>query len=106
MNLGVGPLVVNGAWLPHGRFRAERQELAPPLSLGHAETTRLEFVVACQEAPGTVVENTFVILSVRWRNRPWRVFVRVTVTFGEGGRPRPKTELVTYQAVGIAGGSA
>jgi hypothetical protein len=39
------------------------------------------------EAPGTVIENPFLILRVADGDEVWRVLARVSVTAGPGGEP-------------------
>ncbi len=58
--------------------------------------------MACGEAPGTVVENAFLILRVVWRDEPWQVFARFRVVFDDHGGPRTTTELITTQPVGFS----
>lgn len=96
-NLSAQAIEIVGTWVPHGRLRADRRELIPPVVLPPNQSERLEFDVACQEDPGAVVENAFIILTVRWREEPWRIFARLTVTCGNGGRPETRTEAITTQ---------
>lgn len=101
-NLSTGPLQIVAAWLPHGRFRAERVDYAPSIVVLEGGSKRFEFEVACQEPPGTIVENCFVILTVDSGGHDWRIFARLTVAFGADGAPDPLTELVTVNPVGFA----
>ena len=101
-NQGDVPLLIREAWLPHGRFRAERRAFAPPISLEPGSTALLTFDVACRAAAGEVVENCFVILTMESREQVWRAFTRLTVAFAEGGIPYPKTEVITVDPVGLA----
>jgi hypothetical protein len=88
------PAAVESAWVPHGRFRgAGRLNFAPPRALPLA----LSMTVHADEAPGTLVENTFLILRL---SDGWRVFVRMRVEFGPEGVPQPIPELVTLQSAG------
>jgi hypothetical protein len=88
------PAAVESAWVPHGRFRgAGRLNFAPPRELPLA----LEMLVHADEAPGTVVENTFLILRL---SSGWRVFVRMRVEFDADATPKPIPELVTLQSPG------
>jgi hypothetical protein len=85
------PLGIEEAWVPHGRFRGrERLRFQPPLAV----PTDLQLAVLADEAPGTVVENAFLILRV---TGGWRVFVRMRVDF-DSVRPRPTCEVVTLQS--------
>src|SRR5947209_3641436 len=85
------PLSIEEAWVPHGRFRGlSRPLFSPPLGLP-AEVT-LE--VRAAEAPGTVVENAFLILRVRGGRR---VFVRMRIEFLED-QLKPICELVSLQS--------
>jgi hypothetical protein len=88
-NLLADALVVEDAWLPHGRFRGSGHV---PLGLsldsgGYADVT-LE--VASDEPVGTVVRNAFLIL----RLRGWRVFTRMRIEFDEDGM-HPIVEAIT-----------
>jgi hypothetical protein len=87
---------IESAWVPHGRFRgARRLNFAPPRDLPLA----LSMLVYADEAPGTVVENTFLILRL---STGWRVFVRMRVEFDTDAVPHPIPELVTLQSPSAA----
>jgi hypothetical protein len=92
-------------WLPHGRFRWEPRKLEPPIQLGPGAELVLDQPVRCQEAAGTVVENTFLFLKVTWRGRPWRVLARHRIEWNRAG-PRPVCELITTQPVGFSASSS
>ena len=101
-NLGQGMLKILSARLPHGRFRCEEGELDPILVMQPKESALLDFSVKCEEPPGTIVENAFLILSVLWEGEPWRILARLRVSINEGGAPETTTELVTTQPVGFS----
>ena len=101
-NRGAEPAALLAVWLPHGRFRCPRQQLAD-LVLPPERTTQLSFEAAFEEPPGTEVENCFVILRVRWREEAWRVMARLTVTAGGDGAPLAAARLVTAHRVGFSG---
>jgi hypothetical protein len=100
------PVELLATWLPHGRFRGEQQVLSRPIGLGPGESATLELPVACGEPPGTVVENAFLILRLRWQSRPWRIFARHRIEFGgeQPPRPRPVCEVITAQPIGFSAG--
>jgi len=100
-NLAERPLRMLAARLPHGQFRcAPRDVPAMPLSL--SDSTTLELPVACREAPGTVIENAFLILRVLHGAVPWRVLARFRVAFDAEGGPLSTTEAVTVHPVGFS----
>lgn len=101
-NLRSDPLEVETAWLPHGRFLGDRRELDPRAVLPAGQSARLELLVRCAEPPGTVVENAFLILNVGWRQEPWRILVRLRITFDGDGVPADTVELITVQRVGFS----
>ena len=101
-NRGDRTLMLLSAWLPHGRFRAAERALEPPPCLAPGESTQLAVVVAFDEAPGTVVENAFVIMRVRWGDEPWRILVRLLITADASGAPTNSIALITKQPVGFA----
>jgi hypothetical protein len=87
---------VESAWVPHGRFRGVgRVNFTPPRAL----PVFLEMTVHADEAPGTIVENAFLILRL---SDGWRVFVRMRIEFDSSGVPKPVPELVTLQSTGAA----
>ncbi len=102
-NLGQGTLKILSGRLPHSRFRCEERELDTILMLRPKESARLELPVKCEEPPGTIVENAFLILRVLWSEEPWRILARLRVSINnEEGAPETTTELVTTQPVGFS----
>jgi len=101
-NLGQQPLTIFAVRLPHGQFRSPEQEFVLPYKLSANESVALEIEVACSEAPGTAVENAFLILRVLWLDNPWRIFARLRVTFDSDGAPHAGTELITTQQTGFS----
>jgi hypothetical protein len=53
-------------------------------------------------ADGNIVENAFLILRVRWRDDPWRVFTRMRALITPDGAVTPIVELVTASPIGEA----
>ncbi len=86
--------------LPHGRFRSGEKQLEAILL--PRNNAQLEFQVRCDELPGTIVENAFLILQVLWPEEPWRILARLRVIIGENGAPETITELITTQRAGFA----
>jgi len=72
------------------------------LTLQAKESARLELPVKCEEPPGTIVKNAFLILRVLWSEEPWRILARLRVSINHGGAPETATELVTTQPVGFS----
>ena len=105
-NLGQEPVEVLSTWLPHDKFLSGQQILHPPLRLLPQESTRLELQVACHEPPGSVVDNAFIILRLRWRQQPWRVFVRHRVVLDDTGAPQHVCQAVSVQPVGFSASSS
>ena len=101
-NIGQEPLEIVAGRLPHSKFRAEERQLNLFLSPG--QSARVEFEVACRGAPGTVIENAFLILSVRWSGQPWRILARMRMVLDEESGPQTITELVTTQRMGFSVG--
>lgn len=101
-NLGEEPLQILAARLPHGQLRSVEQELAPVLKLPPNESARLDLEVTCNEPPGTIVENAFLILRLLCLGEPWWVFARLRVVFDEQGGPQTTTEVITTQQVGFS----
>jgi hypothetical protein len=101
-NSSVDALALEAAWLPHGQFRGERTDLEPPISLPPGQATELELPVAWDEPVGSIVENAFLLLTVRWRGEPWRILTRITVYRDADGTPDARTQSMTVQKVGFS----
>jgi len=101
-NIGQDPLEIVAGRLPHSQFRAEERQLSRNLFLPPGQSARVEFEVACRGAPGAVIENAFLILSVRWSGQPWRILARMRVVLDEESGPQTITELVTTQRIGFS----
>ncbi|MBI4494815.1 MAG: hypothetical protein HY690_18735 [Chloroflexi bacterium] len=102
-NPGPRPLQVLAARAPHGRFRSQERALAPPPMLLPGESAEIELAVTCAEPPGTVVENAFLILRVRWGSEPWRILARLRVMVDEAGSLRTTCEEISVQPIGFSG---
>ena len=100
-NLGAEPLALDAAWLPHGQFRGERTDLRSSPTLEPGEATEVELPVRWRELP-SIVENAFLILTVRWRGEPWRILARVTVGVDAEGAPDAQTQNMTIQQIGFS----
>ena len=101
-NRSEAPVQIVEAWLPHGRFLGDNLRLEPPLALDPGEAAELELEAACDEAPGTVVENTFLILRLVWRGQVWRLLARHRIEVGPDGMPRPVCEVISVHRVGFS----
>jgi len=101
-NATAQPMRLESGWLPHGQFRGERTELDPSPTLDPGASTELTLLARCEEAPGSVVENAFIILTANWRNESWRILVRLTIRIVADGAPHAKTETMTIQPVGFS----
>jgi hypothetical protein len=88
-NLLADPLVVEDAWLPHGRFRGSGH-VPLAVSLVSCGSTDISLDVASGEPVGTVVHNAFLILRVRG----FRVFTRMRIEFRDDGM-HPIVEAIT-----------
>jgi hypothetical protein len=92
------PLRLEGAWVPHGRFRGDgHMPLATEILPG--ESWRLTQEVTASEAPETVVENAFLIIRLRRRDQAWRVFTRMRIEFKVDGVPVPVVEDIISQSI-------
>jgi hypothetical protein len=101
-NTGGEPLQILGGWLPHSRFRCETINIPVLNNLAYREKALLEFSVVCAEAPGTVVENAFLILRVFYCGKFWRIFIRLRVRFDDQGAPETTVELMTAHLIGFS----
>lgn len=103
-NLSDRQLHLLAARLPHSQFRGGEIQLQPALEVPSGQSAVLELSVACNEAPGEVVENAFLILRVLWSGEPWRILTRFRVLVDSEGAPHTTTELITTQPVGFSEG--
>jgi hypothetical protein len=100
-NEAASALLIEDAWVPHGRFRGEGH-VPVNLLLGPGESTTLDLTVSAAEAPGTIVENAFLILRVSspaGGEPGCRLFARMRVEFPGDGAARPVVETVTTQSL-------
>ena len=97
-NSGPASLELTDAWIPHSRFRGDgRRSLAVEIAPG--ATHSQQFFVSADEAPGTIVENAFLILRVRVQDATWRVFIRMRIEFDSSAVPVPVVEAITTQSL-------
>lgn len=101
-NSGEQPLHILGGRLPHGQFRSEERDFPRILDLLPNQRAEVEFPVACKAAPGSTIENAFLILRILWSQKPWRVLARLRVHLDEQGRPRCVTEVITAHQIGFS----
>ena len=101
-NLGREPVVILSTWLPHDKFANPPQDIDPPVRLAPGGSTVLELPVACNELPGSVVENAFVILRLLWFGQLWRAFVRLRVTVDDSRIPQSRCESITVHPAGFS----
>ena len=101
-NLDQQPLQILAGRLPHGKFRGDEKEFTPVPRLSRNESAKVEFTVACSEAPGAVIENAFLILRLLRLETVWWVFARLRVTTDEKGAPHAITELITTKPTGFS----
>ncbi len=102
-NQDAQPLTITAARLPHSQFKSEEQSFTPALDLAAGKTARFQTAVVCDEPPGLVTENAFVIFSAIRLGVPWRIFVRIRVTMSPERAPETTTELITTQEAGFSG---
>ncbi len=97
------PVELLAAILPHDRFFLAERQLAEARLAPH-EVGVLELPVRSLGAPGEEIENAFLILRIRWREREWRVLARLRVTVAADRGPTCVVERVDVQPVGFASG--
>ena len=101
-NVGREPIEVLSIWLPHDKFASDQQVFDPPIRLTPNESRLLQVRVACLESPGSVIDNAFVILRLRWMGQPWRAFARQRVTIDAVGVPHHCCEVISAHPVGFS----
>ena len=100
-NLSQQRVEIVSVWLPHDNFASRRRVFNTPLRLPSMDSEVLEIHVACDELPGSVVENAFVILQLEMDGRTWRVFARHRIALDDAGVPHHKCQSVTVHPVGF-----
>jgi hypothetical protein len=101
-NTGDSPMEIFSARLPHGKFHSEEKVFAPPVAIAPRGNGRIEIEARCGEAPGTEVENGFLILRVAYAGEQWLILSRLRVRIDARGTPAAATELITLQRVGFS----
>jgi len=101
-NNGNGAIAILSARLPHGQFKSAEQHFDPPLELEEGGQVVFRALVRCDEPPGLVTENAFIIFQVLWCKEPWRIFVRIRVVVEQTGEPGTSVQLITTQRVGFS----
>ena len=86
---------------PHGKFRSPDHAIDVALPAGGRFEPQLE--IASAEAPGSEIENTFLILTAEAGEGTWRILTRMRVRVGNDGVPHPSTERIDVQEVGFSG---
>lgn len=99
---GEAPLEIASARLPHGQFKSDAQSFVPALTLAGGTAAQFQTLVRCDEPPGPVTENAFVIFEAVWHGAPWRIFVRVRVEVLQDGEPSATVQSITTQEVGFS----
>jgi hypothetical protein len=102
-NRGDELLRILSARLPHGQFKCDERRFVPGFEVAAGEGREFQTLVHCEEPPGLVTENAFVIFQCQWRGEAWRIFVRIRVTVDASGEPSTGTELITAQQIGFSG---
>jgi hypothetical protein len=101
-NNSAGTIAILSARLPHGQFKSSEQRFEPSLKLDQGGQVAFRALVHCNEPPGLVTENAFIIFQVLWLEETWRVFVRIRVVVKQSGEPQTAVELITTQRVGFS----
>ncbi len=91
---------VVAAIAPHPKFR---DEASLDREIRGSGDTQFSLVVRTVGAPGSEIENAFVIVQVQRGDERWRLLARLRVPLGDGGKPQPRIETVTSQRVGFSG---
>ena len=97
-----GNIAILSARLPHGQFKSDEQCFDPPLKLDQGSKIVFRALVHCNEPPGLVTENAFIIFEVLWFEEMWRLFVRIRVVVKTSGEPQSAVELITTQRAGFS----
>ena len=101
-NLGDRQLKILAARLPHGKFRSAETEFARAILIEPKQSGRIELEVRCNEPPGSIVENAFLIMRVLCADAPWLILARLRVSVNDKRAPVTAAELITAQPVGFS----
>ncbi|HWO42543.1 MAG TPA: hypothetical protein VNO43_12145 [Candidatus Eisenbacteria bacterium] len=96
-------VTIVSARLPHSRFRAEKTGFSTGISVPADGRCEIILPARFRAAPDGVVENAFLILSIKYEGLPWRIFARFRVNANARGEPEPAIERITTQRVGFSG---
>jgi hypothetical protein len=100
-NDGAEPVRIVGAVHPHSQFRGPNVPLDRVIAPG--EGTDLALPVRFDEAPGAILENPFLIMTIVQGAERWRVLARVQVRAGPRSEPIAGPRVVaTTNRVGAA----
>ncbi len=102
-NAGAISVQLTAVRLPHGQFKSAEQRFEPAVEVPAGGAAEFTTRVACDEAPGLVTENAFVILSANWLGADWRIFVRIRIVVDARREPKAVAESITTQKVGFSG---
>jgi hypothetical protein len=102
LNLTGELLRLIAARFPHGKFKSGEHRFQPWIEIERRGDAKIELPVWCNEAPGSEVENAFLLLEVEWQEVRWRIFVRLRVRVDSSGEPATQTELITTQRIGFS----
>ena len=94
------PVRVVAAIAPHSQFRGETSLDREIRGKG---STQFSLVVQTAGAPGSEIENAFVIVQIQRGEERWRFLARMRVPLGDAGKPQPRIEAITSQRMGFSG---
>jgi len=103
VNTGTAPIGVLSLKLPHGQFRTDDYKFDPVIELAPGAMREIHTSVRCDEPPGLVTENGFLLFEVQSGGAKWRIFVRLQVVVNERREPQTRVERITRQRVGYSG---
>lgn len=103
-NSSARPLRILSVRLPHGQFKSAEKNFDPVIDLKQDQEAQFQTLVRCDEPPGPVTENAFLIFYTIHLEEPWRIFVRVRIVLNADGKPQATAESVTTQKAGFSQG--
>lgn len=97
------PLRLISVRVPHGKFKADERIFAPKVAIAAKDHADIQLSISCNEPPESIIENAFLIFAIEWREKRWRLFVRLQVKIDQGGFPETRIESITIQEIGFSG---